>query len=120
MKKLKAEILKARETGRKLTPHEIIVYKMACSEPSNLLDVLVIDEPFYWDVSEWLKILDRCEVNEVLVDLNATNIPELDRYNGDQIVAAFVEAGFQKAGTITSKVRGVDVRPVKGVILKRG
>lgn len=110
--KWKQHVIEAKARGYNHYPGvEHALFMMTCSDASNLLDILVINEPFYWDAQEWIKILKKYDVNRVLIDLNATN--------GDRMLEEFEKAGFHRTEEIVSYVKGGGIKPIKGVILER-
>ncbi|MGN0148619.1 MAG: hypothetical protein ACI4C7_00025 [Clostridia bacterium] len=110
--KWKQHVIEAKSRGYNHYPGiEHILFMMTCSDASNLLDILVIDEPFYWDAQKWIKILTKYDVNRVMIDLNATN--------GDKMLDEFLKAGFHRTEEILSHITGRGFKPIKGVILER-
>jgi hypothetical protein len=83
-----------------ITLQEWQLYKMLDTEASNLLDILVVDVHFSndyvpVDVPIYAKLLEKYQINEIMLNLNAT-----EKVGGDTkrlrkaVLQAFIKEGF--------------------------
>ena len=98
MKQLKERILETQAAGawQSRAPEEQILFSMVLTDATNLLDILVIQEQFYWHVPNWSLLLKKYDVHEIMVDLNETN--------GAKMLEAFQNEGWKESRRATIKM----------------
>jgi hypothetical protein len=104
-----------------ITIQEWQLYKMLDTEASNLLDILVVDVHFSndyvpVDVPIYAKLLEKYQVNEILLNLNATeSVSGNTKRLREAVLQAFLKEGFTEKEKVCLNRR--DLRAIKGVIL---
>ena len=113
MRKLKDYWLKAIQEGfSKFPPEDQLLFMMLRSERSNLLDILVIDDPYPGHIPAWCKTLEKYDVKKVLIDSQRTE------KNTQLVVDAFKKEGFVEKNRYKIPM-GSGTYPIKAIIMEK-